>query len=159
MRHRPPVTIRHHSLVTIHWSPFSPIHNSSIMKHIIKSTLIVLLLALCTTACKKKVDDFEFSGKAVGGGYYCAQDGLFDEFSYPIVLTEPEGVGTDFTFNGVTYHNVVRLFNTDYFLKDGMTVKGRMYLDDEYDQSYCTLHALDPEIKKLPQAVCTYLDL
>lgn len=128
------------------------------MKQIVKSALIALLIIICATSCKKRVDDFEFSGTAVGGGYYCTQDGMFDEFSYPIVLTKPEGVGVDFTFDGVTYHNVVRLYHTDYFLKDGMKVEGKMYLDDEYDQSYCSLHALDPEVKKLPQAVCTYLD-
>ncbi len=121
-------------------------------------TLTLLCLVLGMSACKKKVDDFEFSGTAVGGGYYCAKDGMFDEFSYPIVVSEPDSIGVDFTFDGVTYHNVVRLFNADYYLKDGEKVSGRMYLDDEYDQSYCTLHSMEPEVKKLPQAVCTHLD-
>ena len=132
-----------------------PIHHSS---SAFKILFVLLSITFVVTSCKKKVDDFEFSGTAVGGGYFCTQDGSFPRFSYPIVLTKPDGVGVDFTFNGVTYHNVVRLYNTNMAIKDGEKVSGRMYMDDEYDQAYCTLHNLNEAVNKLPQAVCSSLD-
>ena len=99
-----------------------------------KIFLLITIIALSLTACKKKVDDMEFSGTVVGG---CECTGIGSSISemdwgWFVALEKPEGIGVKFTTDNKTYENVVLLYGTKTRLGTDSKISGRLYMDDKY---------------------------
>lgn len=117
----------------------------------------ILLLA---AGCKSDKDDFEFKG-TVCGYHQCTLSGASiseQDWGYIIDLESPSSIGgqyfEDIDGKHIEHNNAVLLYKTRTRLKDGETVSGRMYLDEEYSKAYCSYHAkLD-----IPEGVCTAID-
>ena len=124
-----------------------------------KILFLCLAAALLFSACKKKVDDMDFSGKVIGG-CECTGSGMGYSISemdwgYLVALDKPEGIGSDYTdADRNNYTNVVILYGTRTRLTIGGTISGKLYLDKDYASSYCNYR---PSLG-VPQAVCSQLD-
>ena len=121
-----------------------------------KILLLLTVIALTATACKKKVDDMDFSGTVVGG---CDCTGIGSSISemdwgWFVALEKPDGIGAKFTTEGKTYENVVLLYGTKTRLGTEAHISGRLYMDDKYAASYCFYRPNNG----IPQAVCSRLD-
>ncbi|MBQ0016146.1 MAG: hypothetical protein KBT04_04115 [Bacteroidales bacterium] len=115
----------------------------------------IILATLLVTACKKKVDDMDFSGTIVGC-VECTGSGTGVTISemdwgYLVQLDKPTNVGSTYG----EYSNVVLLYGTKTLFKEEESISGKLYFDDDYAGSYCFYHFDDHNI---PQAVCSELD-
>ena len=122
-----------------------------------KTLLIIAIIPMLLTGCKKPDNVFDFSGTMVD---YKDCTGPFvgiSEMDYGIVinLDTPDSIGKDYTDPlGEKYHNCVVLYRTKSRLKIGDKISGSMYLDEKYSKAYCQFHYdLD-----LPEGVCYSLD-
>ncbi|MBQ7280246.1 MAG: hypothetical protein IJR13_05955 [Bacteroidales bacterium] len=124
-----------------------------------KTILFIIAAMLLCSACKKKVDEIDFSGKVVGG-CECTGTGMGQSISqmdwgYFVALDKPEAIGSDYIdADRNSYSNVVILYGTHTRLTIGNTISGKLYLDKDYASSYCNYR---PQLG-VPQAVCSSLD-
>ena len=122
-------------------------------------TKLILLLAipLLFAGCKKKKDNFHFEG-TVQGYVECSLTTASiseQEFGYVVSLTTPDSIGGDYAGDqGKIYHNCVILYHTRARFYDGDSIRGTMYLDEDFSRAYCAFH-FDYGI---PQGVCYSLD-
>lgn len=126
------------------------------MKSSKKYLLLLFLLPLMLTGCKRDVETIHFTG-TVRGFFNCTPaTSVFDiEFGYIVALSEPDSIGGDYTDAlGDTYHNCVVLYRTRDRILEGEEISGEMYLDEDYSKAYCTFHLKH----SLPEAVCYGLE-
>ena len=114
-------------------------------------------LLVCLSGCKKKVEDFAFSGVAIDRVECTMMTQSISEqdWGFVIELTTPSDIGGDYyDAQSNVHHNCVLLYRTRYNFVENDKVSGRMYLDDEYSKSYCAYHSR----LGLPEGVCSQLD-
>ena len=123
-----------------------------------KILLVVAVMTLIFTGCKKRTDVIRFEGVVVDGYNCTMQTASISEmdYGYVVALSTPDSIGAQYkSSNGNTYPHCVLMYRTKYRFKEQETISGTMYLDDDYDDAYCTYHY---DNLGLPEAVCYTLD-
>lgn len=121
---------------------------------------IFLLLATATlllTSCKKHVDTFHFEGVARDYLDCTLMTASISERDngYVIELITPDSIGGDYeTTSHRQCHNCIILYHTRTLFTNGDTIRGEMYLDNDYSKAYCSYHYH----LGLPEGVCYSLD-
>ncbi|MCQ2261279.1 MAG: hypothetical protein MJZ77_07825 [Bacteroidales bacterium] len=126
------------------------------MKSTKKTLWLLLLLPLFLTGCNRDVETIKFEG-VIRGYFDCTNtSSIFEiEFGYIVALDTPDSLGADYTDGlGKTYHNCVVLYRTKAHFADSDTIRGELYLDEDYSRAYCTFHY----DHSLPEAVCYALE-
>ncbi len=124
----------------------------------IKVIALCLAALMLATACKKKHDEIDFSGTTIGVLECTGQNMSINEidFGYLVELETPANFGNDYIdASQVKHTNVVILYGTRSVLKDHTHLSGRLYEDNEYSASYCSIRYRSLGIK---ETVCSKLD-
>lgn len=114
-------------------------------------------MAIAVAGCKKRTDTFAFEGTVVGDVMCTSMAASISEFEigYIVSLTTPDSIGGDYTnIEGDMCHNCVILYHTRsrFYMND--TLRGQMYLDNDYSAAYCNYHFH----LGIPEGVCYSLE-
>jgi hypothetical protein len=114
----------------------------------------LLAWSLLLASCSKK-DEIAFRGTVVDAKI-CTQSMAQPSFGYLVNLDSPDSIGHSYTTpTGVTFPNVVILYEPDRLIYKDDKIKGSFYFDDKYPRANCTVQWHD--IDDIPIGVFTSL--
>ena len=118
----------------------------------VKGIFVFLVLSCLLTSCAKH-DEVDFKGEIIDTRE-CELSITRPNVGYLVQLSSPTDYGVTYTSQyGITYDNVVILYDPDCLIYLHDIIKGSFYLDSKYARANCSIHWDD--LDDIPMGVFT----